>query len=86
MAMFAVLKDKMDLALTLSMTLIAFMNLAIKDTIISVMTLGVSMICLAKLYSDQNRLNSITEDPTLTELGIVSSLSVIGVSSVCLLL
>jgi hypothetical protein len=86
MDLFAVLKDKMDFALTLSMTVLAFMNLALKDPIISVMTLGVSLLCLAKLCYDQNRLNGITNDPILIKLGLITSLSGIGVSSVCLFL
>jgi hypothetical protein len=82
MAMFAVLKDKMDFALTLSMTLLAFMNLAIKDPIISVMTLGVSLICLAKLYCDMADI----EDKMLVNLGLACSGGGIVISTVSLLI
>ena len=86
MAMFAVLKEKLTFALTLSITLLAFMNLVTKDPIISVTTLGVSLICLAKLYHDQDDLFEITKDKTLIKFGQFSALSGIGASSICLFL
>jgi hypothetical protein len=86
MAMFAVLKEKMNFALTLSITLLAFMNLVTKDPIISVMTLGVSLMCLAKLFVDQDVLSKITGDQTLIDFALVTAMGGIGVSSACLFL
>ena len=80
MGLFAVLKDKMDFALTISMTLLAFMNLVIKDSIISVITLGVSLICLAKLYCDMAEI----EDRALVTLGLLCSGAGITISGICL--
>jgi hypothetical protein len=83
-ALFAILKDKFDLALTVSITLLAFMNLGLKDPIISVMTLGASLILLGKLYHDRTDLTILIKEPALINFAFVVAFSGIGVSSACL--
>jgi hypothetical protein len=76
-AVYAVMKNGWDLALSVIMTLVAFINLAIQNTLISILTLTISILCIVKLSTQA----SLIKDDSIWLLGLVSG--AVGISTSC---